>query len=188
VTDWKMIVAQHSPLVWSTASRLLGNHADAQDCFQETFYEAIRLDRRETVRDWGPLLRHLATVRALDLLRVRCRMQNRTDPVADPAAAVGREADPSEEAEAAELAERLRAALAQLPPEQASVFCLSCLGKLNYREIGERLGLTTSAVGVLLHRARGRLRELLTPVDAGAEKSEIPQDGFNRSGNVGRIS
>ena len=54
-----------------------------------------------------------------------------------------------------ELAERLRAALAKLPPDQAAVFCLSCLDKLSYREIGERLGVTTNAVGVLLHRARG---------------------------------
>ena len=92
VTDWKLIVDQHGPLVWATASRLLGNHADAQDCFQETFFEAIKLARREPVRDWGSLLRHLATVRALDLLRVRCRRRSRTDALADPAAAVGREA------------------------------------------------------------------------------------------------
>ena len=81
-----------------------------------------QLARREPVRDWGSLLRHLATVRALDLLRVRCRTRSRTDALADPAAAVGREADPSQEAEANELAERLRAALAQLPPEQARFF------------------------------------------------------------------
>ena len=89
--------------------------------------------------------------------------------MADPATVLSREANPGQEAEASELAERLRAALAQLPPEQANVFCLSCLDQLSYREIGGRLGLTTSAVGVLLHRARGRLRELLVPVDAGAD-------------------
>ena len=89
----------------------------------------------------------------------------------DPAGAVGREADPSQEAEAIELAERLRAALAQLPPQQAEVFCLSCFDQLSYREIGGRVGLTTSAAGLLLHRARGRLRELLAPVDAGAQQS-----------------
>ena len=179
MTDWKLIVNRHGPLVWATASRLLGNHADALDCCQEAFLEAIRLARREAVTDWGPLLRHLATVRALDLLRVRRRTRSRTDALSDPAAAAGREADPSQEAEAAELADRLRAALAQLPPQQAKVFCLSCLDQLSYREIGERLGLTTSAVGVLLNRARGRLRELLMPVDAGADTE----------GNfVGRIS
>ena len=168
MTDWKTIVEQYGGLVWATACRLVGNCADASDCFQETFLEAVKISRREPVRDWSGLLRHLATARALDLLRVRCRRRDRIEVMADPDALVSREADPGQEAEAAELAERLRAVLAQLPQDQAAVFCLSCLDKLSYREIGERLGVTTNAVGVLLHRARGRLRELLTPVDARA--------------------
>jgi RNA polymerase sigma-70 factor (ECF subfamily) len=172
VTDWKTIVDQYGQLVWATAFRLVGNHADAADCFQETFLEAIKVARREPVRDWAPLLRHLATARALDMLRVRCRERSRTDVLADPAAVVSRDAGPREEAEALELAERLRAALVELPGDQAAVFCLSCLDKLSYREIGERLRLTTNAVGVLLHRARRRLRELLVPVDAESTNNE----------------
>ena len=121
---------------------------------------------RETVRDWAAPLRHLATARALDLLRARCRGRNRTDLLADPAALESREAGPGQQAEADELADRLRVALAELPPQQAEVFCLSCVDNLTYGEIGERLRLTTNAVGVLLHRARQRLQELLVPVDA----------------------
>jgi RNA polymerase sigma-70 factor (ECF subfamily) len=83
----------------------------------------------------------------------------------DPDAVAGREADPADEAQASELAERLRTALAELPAEQAEIFCLSCINGLSYREIGERLRLSTNAVGVQLHRARGRLRELLATVD-----------------------
>jgi RNA polymerase sigma-70 factor, ECF subfamily len=166
VTDWKTIVDQYGQLVWATAYRLVGNPADAADCFQEAFLEAVKVARREPVREWSSLLRHLATARALDMLRVRCRERRRTDALADPAAVVSRSAGPREEAEARELAERLPAALAELPADQATVFCLSCLDELSYREIAERLQLTTNAVGVLLHRARGRLRELLFPVDA----------------------
>ena len=165
MTDWKTIVEQYGGLVWATACRLVGNGADASDCFQETFLEAVKISRKEPVRDWSALLRHLATARALDLLRVRCRQRDRTAAMADPEAVVSREPDPGQEAEAAELAERLRAVLGQLPPDQAAVFCLSCLDKLSYREVGERLGITTNAVGVLLHRARQRLRDLLEPVD-----------------------
>jgi DNA-directed RNA polymerase specialized sigma24 family protein len=39
--------------------------------------------------------------------------------------------------------------------------------ELTYEEIASRLGLRVNAVGVLLHHARQRLRELLTPADAG---------------------
>jgi RNA polymerase sigma-70 factor, ECF subfamily len=167
VTDWEIIVEQHGGLVWATAYRLVGNSEDAADCFQETFLEAVRTSRREPVRDWSALLRHLATVRAIDLLRVRCRHRDRTDAVTGSDAVAGREAGPVQEAEANELAERLRAALPQLSQDQASVFCLSCLENLSYREIGERLGVTANAVGVLLHRARQRLKQILAPVDAG---------------------
>jgi RNA polymerase sigma-70 factor (ECF subfamily) len=172
VTDWNAIIDQHGQLVWATACRLLGNSADAADCFQETFLEAVKVGRREPVRDWSALLRHLATVRALDLLRVRCRGRHRTDPAADPTTLVSREAAPGQQAEADELADRLRVVLAELPAQQAEVFCLSCVDDLTYGEIGERLRLTTNAVGVLLHRARKRLRELLIPVDAGSTNED----------------
>jgi RNA polymerase sigma-70 factor, ECF subfamily len=172
VTDWTTIVDQHGQLVWATVWRLLGNSADALDAYQETFLEAVKVARREPVDNWGALLRHLATARALDLLRARCRQRNRTDATVDPDVLVSPQTDPRQEAEANELAERLRVALTQLPHDQAKVFCLSCLDKLSYREIGERLKLTTNAVGVLLHRARQRLRELLIPVDAGLSNED----------------
>jgi len=79
----------------------------------------------------------------------------------DPSTVVGPQAGPQEQAEGAELAERLRAALAELPNRQAEAFCLRWLDEMSYQQIGERLGLDANAVGVLLHRARKRLRELL---------------------------
>jgi RNA polymerase sigma-70 factor (ECF subfamily) len=165
MVDWKTIVDQYGQLVWSTAYRLVGNHADASDCFQETFLEAVKVARRENVRDWTPLLRHLATARALDLLRARYRRKNRIDAAAETDLLISSEAGPEQTAEAAELIRRLCAALPQLPSQQAEVFCLVCLDHLTYGEVGERLQLTTNSVGVLLHRARQRLRELLSPVD-----------------------
>ena len=47
------------------------------------------------------------------------------------------------------------------------MFCLNCLENLSYQQIGERLGMTANAVGVILHPARHRLRELLASVDTG---------------------
>jgi len=172
VTDWRAIVEQYGGLVWSTACRLVNSPADAEDCFQETFLEAVKVARREPVRDWASLLRHLATARALNMLRARGRQRRHTDALADPAAAVSQKAGPQQEAEASELAERLRVALAELPLDQAAVFCLSCLDELSYREVGERLELTPNAVGVLLHRARRRLRELLVPVETESTNNE----------------
>ena len=143
MTDWKSLVLEHKQLVWQTVYRLVGDHADALDCFQETFLEAVKLDRKVAVRQWPAMLRHLATLRALDLLRTRYRQSKRADAEFDPAVVISREPNPSEHAEAGELADRLRAALAQLPAQQAEVFCLCRLNGMTYREAAMRLELDT---------------------------------------------
>ena len=71
MTDWDAVVGQNVGVVRRTIHRLIGNDADTWDCVQETFLDAVKIDRREPVRNWPALLRHLATVRALDLLRMR---------------------------------------------------------------------------------------------------------------------
>ncbi|MBI4578752.1 MAG: sigma-70 family RNA polymerase sigma factor [Planctomycetes bacterium] len=158
--DWADIVRQHSPAVWKTAYRLLGNHADAADCAQDTFVTALEYARRRTVRQWPALLRRIATCRALDQLRERFRRGTQGDVAGCENLASG-SPDPVQHAEAGELAELLRRLLPQIPEKQAEVFALRQLEELTYEEIAGQLGIDVNAVGVLLHRARGRLAELL---------------------------
>jgi RNA polymerase sigma-70 factor, ECF subfamily len=172
MTDWEAVVSQHVGTVRSTVYRLVGNHADAWDCVQETFLEAVRIDRREPVRNWPALLRRLATIRALDLLRIRSRQRNRCSPDVDPAQAISREQNPSRQAEASELADRLRTAVGQLPNRQAQVFCLTCFEQMTSEEVGEQLEISPTAARMLLSRARLRLRRLLKPL-GGATEEEI---------------
>jgi RNA polymerase sigma-70 factor (ECF subfamily) len=161
MTDWQEVVEQHGPLVWRTGYRLLGNHADASDCFQKVFLDALQIARREPVRRWSALLRRLATARALDLMRDRYRRRNRSEPLTAVAQAISQEPLPEQQAEATELTEQLRAALAELPEQQAQVFCHRWLDGLSYEQIAEQLDLDANSVGVLLHRARRRLQQLL---------------------------
>ena len=76
----------------------------------------------------------------------------------------GGEAEPYQNAQAGELSERLRTALGRLPQRQAEVFALHALEGWKHDEIARQMQITCDAVGVLLHRARARLRELLAPV------------------------
>ena len=48
--DWEGIVREHRPAVWRTAHRLLGNRADADECFQETFAAAVEWVRADRAR------------------------------------------------------------------------------------------------------------------------------------------
>jgi RNA polymerase sigma-70 factor (ECF subfamily) len=138
---------------------LLNNDADAADCFQRTFLCALELAAAAPVRHWPAVLVRLATARALEALRSRHRERGRTATlVEDPP---GTAVDPLETAAARELAEGLRAALATIDPRQAEVFCLVCLEGLTNHEAAAQLGVTVNHAGVLLHRARGALRERL---------------------------
>jgi RNA polymerase sigma factor (sigma-70 family) len=172
MTDWEAVISQHAGIVWRTVYRLVGNHADAWDCIQETFLEAVKIDRREPVRNWPALLRRLATARALDFLRMRSRQRKRGNPEADPSQAVSREPNPSRHAEASELADRLRAAVGRLPRRQAQVFCLTCFEQMTSEEVAERLGMSPTAARMLLSRARRRLRRLLEPLCGVTEEDD----------------
>jgi RNA polymerase sigma-70 factor, ECF subfamily len=159
--DWDEILAREGPAVWRTTYRIVGNRADADECFQEAFLAAWEVARRGPVRDWSGLLKHLAAARAVDRLRRRIRRPHETVPDWDALSGFG--PSPSQSAEDAELPTRLREALASLPAKQAEAFCLQVLEGWSYSEIAERLEQTTDAVGVLLHRARTRLRRILSP-------------------------
>jgi len=169
-TQWQGLVEAHAPLVWRTAFRLVGQEADASDCVQETFLGAWKLAQRQPVRNWAGLLQHLATVRALDVLRRRQSARRNNSP-RELSALPSKAPCPAATAESAELATELRRALAQLPAIQGEIYCLRHLNDLTYEEIAGELGVSISLVSVNLHRATRRLREILSP--SHADSSEV---------------
>jgi len=161
IVDWPHIVRTHSPLVWRTAYRLLGDQADAADCLQETFISALEVTRRDEVHNWPCLLQRIATFRAVDRLRQRHRQYRGRETVPHFSEVPAANPGPVEASEAMELIAQLRRVMADQPAQQAAAFALRELDGLSYSDIAEQLGIEVNAVGVLLHRARQRLRELL---------------------------
>jgi RNA polymerase sigma-70 factor (ECF subfamily) len=161
MSDWSAIVEQHGPLVWQTAYRLLNHDADTADCFQRTFLSALELSRKEPIRSWPGALKRLATARALERLRQRGRERNRLSVLTEEPPADSKAVDPGKNAQTVELADDLRAALAEIDEPQAEVFCLVCLEDASYHEVAGQLGITVNHVGVLLHRAKASLRQKL---------------------------
>jgi RNA polymerase sigma-70 factor (ECF subfamily) len=159
VIDWQIIVEKHGPSVWQTAYRLLGNSTDAADCFQETFVSALEISRRQRISNFSALLNRLTTIRAIDQLRRRFR-QSQCNAVSDDWDSVPTtNPGPVQMAQQQELADRLQKSLTLLPPQEAQVFCLRYLNDMSYRQIAKALGIKTNAAGVLLHRARAKLRQ-----------------------------
>lgn len=156
---WDSLVRDHGALVFTTAKRVLGQAADAEDVAQEVFLEAMRSPQAATVRSWSGFLRRLTICRALDRLRQR-RGVKPLNGVAVKDHAPG----PEQAAMARELGERLRHALTQLPSREAEVFCLRYFDDLSYQQIAESLDMQANAVAQALHKARQKLEALLSDV------------------------
>jgi RNA polymerase sigma-70 factor, ECF subfamily len=174
MNDWPAIIRRYAPAVWETALHVLGNEADAADAFQETFVAALAFTRRRHVRNWEAMLRRIASARALDVLRRRLRERARLDgdpPWEDLASP---ELDPGRHAQERELVETLRRLVAELPDEQAEIYCLRYVHQWSCRQIADELATTENAVGVALNRIRTRLsRDLqhsITPGEVNHER------------------
>jgi RNA polymerase sigma-70 factor (ECF subfamily) len=170
--DWVAELAErHGRMVFGTAYRVLGNPDDAEDALQDVFLRLLRTHgserRPECVRDWGAYLRVAATRAAVDLLRRKSKWNRNHQPVhaeiedgkLQPVdALITRQS----------MAERLRRGLARLPKRDAQVFVLRHVEGLRYEQIASEMGLTVSHVGVILHRAQRRLRDVLGPALEGS--------------------
>lgn len=122
--------------------------------------EAVRTSRRRRIEHWPAWLQRLAVSRAIDHLRRQRGLRSRADP-ADLESLASSAADSGQLAQNVERARHLREALAKLPADQAEAISLHLLSGCSYEEISRELETTVSNVGVLIHRAKARLRELL---------------------------
>ena len=162
--DWDWIVERHAERVFRVALRILRSVQDAEDVSQDVFTEAFRLHKAGPVQSWTGLLVRLATLRSLDGLRrnrqsVQLRECDRMSTV-----------EPLDELESRELAHRLRAAIAQLPDQQATVFVMHYFEQLPRDQISATLGVSPEAVSTALYKARQRLLAELAVFKQGDRK------------------
>lgn len=142
--------------------RILGNFTDVEDNVQEVFFEAYRLQDRTAVRDWSALLRRIAVLGALAKRRRR-----RSQVCLDDVALMDTRSLPDESAIGRELEIRLRDAVAGLPEREGAVFALRYFEGLELPAIAVSLGISYSAAGAALSRARAKLKEIFETVLEG---------------------
>lgn len=159
--DWQQLREQFGPLVWTTVYRILADHAEASDCFQDVFAEVFKRASADSVRDWAAFLRWLAVRRALSRLRRRRKEASRRADSVDVAALAAVAPSPEDEAAWHELVERVRETAARLPGQQGEAFWMRCVEQMDYASIGAHLGIDANAVGSLVHRARRQMSRAL---------------------------
>jgi len=127
---------------------------EADDLVQQTF---LHLHRARADFRAGSMLRPWLYTIALNLMRQSLRRRGRKPEVGlDPAAP--EPPAPRVDPDAGIVGETVRAALARLPENQREVIVLHWFEGLSFREVGEVLGATATAVKVRAHRGYGRLR------------------------------
>ena len=144
--------------------RLLGSDEEAKDARSEVFLRAreaiASYDRRRPFRSW---LLAIAAHHCVDQLRRRA-LEGRLFEAAD----LAEDTLPSEaptplgSALARERRDQLLAALDALPPRHRAPLVLRYFAELPYDAIAELLDVRARDVGVLLFRAKLRLREALS--------------------------
>src|SRR5215218_8929966 len=152
----------HSGRLFSLAMRMLGNPADAEDQLQEIFLSAHRkLEGFRGESALGTWLYRLAMNQILDHVRSRAvRTGQMTDGLDDAT----RLADMSSHRLADRAIDRLdlERALGELPEGCRAAFVLHDVQGLEHREVSEVLGIAEGTSKSQVHKARLRLRGLLT--------------------------
>ena len=175
------LIHDYGRMVFATAYRILGNLEDAEDAYQEVFLKVLDLwDSRlkhETINDWGAYLRVMASRNAVDILR-RKRDWNLIATENPEDIATPHQQNPRNHAIQNQKAMLLRNALRLLPTREARIFALRYFEDLSYQQIAEHMRLSISLVGVIIHRARGRLRTLLKPL-LSPEQQTVNEKGIS---------
>jgi RNA polymerase sigma-70 factor (ECF subfamily) len=155
------IVTRHQTSVFNVCYRILHNRSDAEDLAQETFMRAYnRLNTFDIEREFAPWIRRVAANLCLNFLE-----SQKTSTQLDDERDEDKSQSPSQQVEVKERSEKIRQALASLPPHYRLVVELRHYQEMSYDEIADELKIPLSDVKSHLFRARKLLAEKLHAPD-----------------------
>jgi RNA polymerase sigma-70 factor, ECF subfamily len=168
-----LLVRRHQRQAFAVAYRLLGNQQDALDVTQDAFVKAYKnlATLRSPVAFSGWLLRIVSNL-SLNFRRSRKTRQRQSLGDVDsrgiaktqsPAISQWMAGDhnPLGRLEHAELEEKLREALNQLPPRQQQAIVLFTIEKMPQKEVARELNCSVEAVKWHVFQGRQRLKKIM---------------------------
>ena len=156
------LYARHSPRVYAYCRRFLGDKDDAQDVFQETFIRFYQsADSKRVMTNVPAFILKIARN-----LCVNNKSRQSSHYSFEEYMAIADNIRPEDN----ELLGLIKHALELLPDEYREIFIMREYNGLSYNEIAEVTNLSMSLVKVRIHRARQKLREILSPYLADLSK------------------
>ncbi len=158
--ELEMLFRAHHDRVFRTAHRITGSPADAEDVLQTIFLRLIKSqESHDLSKNPEAYLSRAAINASLDLMRSRGRSRSVGFEDADAGEISSAAKNPEAQHVDRELQALIREAVARLGTTAAEMFVLRYYEGYDNHEIAKRLGTSHLVVGVVLHRARTRLRK-----------------------------
>ncbi len=163
----RLLYARHGRTVFGVALRIIGEPSAAEEVAQDVFVRVwqkagtYRAEKAK-VATW---LARIARNRAIDALRARRSRELLPSRAGKEQEASESMTDPLDAAWASMRDERVRDAVAALPPEQRRALSLAFFQGLTHREIAESLG---EPLGTVKSRVREAMRKLRTILEGDA--------------------
>lgn len=157
--EYGYLVSKYLRRVVGIAYGVVRNAHDAEDLAQEAFVKAFQSIGRFRAGDsFGPWIYRIVTNTALDAMKHRNRFRHETIAETEPAA---RRDDATLPAMSNEIAQRIDAAIEELPDMQRIVARLHLVEEFDHDEIAAMMELSDGTVLSHLSLARKKLREKL---------------------------
>jgi len=185
---YRVLVERHSRAVHRMAYRMTGNPHDAEEVVQESFLRAYqKLKQFAGNANFGTWVYRIAANYAIDRIRQRNSDEARRERPGkpggeslevDPLSQV-RDTSPSPErlAGSAQLADRMKAALAELSPAERTAIVMRHWDGCGIEEIAAVLKSNSNATKNTVFRAVQKLRRALTPFLEGKKAHAIGTEG-----------
>ena len=159
-TELESLFQSHHDRVFRTAHRITGSPADAEDVLQTVFLRLVKGRELYDLSDNAAAYLSRAAINAsLDLMRSRSRAKSVALSEVDAEALESKFQDPEAQHADRELQSLIRQAIARLGKTAGEMFVLRYYEGYDNQEIAKLLDTSQMVVGVVLHRARTRLRK-----------------------------
>ncbi len=153
------LVERYEKPLYNYILRMSGQHANAEDLFQETWLKVYRFrDRYQEGKPFKPWLYQIATNVCRDWGRKRGRSKEVSLEALEHIQHSDHRDNPRQQAQHHELAETLQGAIAELPEKQRSVFWMARYDEMTYDEIAQALKIPVGTVKSRINHAVRQLR------------------------------
>jgi RNA polymerase sigma-70 factor (ECF subfamily) len=159
-TELEALFQSHHDRVFRAAHRITGSPADAEDVLQTVFLRLVRGQENYDLSENAEAYLSRAAINAsLDLMRSRGRTKSVELSEVDSLELKSKFQSPEAEHADRELQMLIRQAVARLGKTAGEMFVLRYYEGYDNQEIAKMLDTSQMVVGVVLHRARTRLRK-----------------------------